>query len=320
MRQKAMSIGIALSIVAILIVATAAGVYLTLSHRSSATGSGASSSTQASSPTSSTVQLITASTTTQPSTTSYTSLKTTTSATAVGTITTTATTTAPTSSNTQTSCPTSTTTTTGNAKLPNIDRLFANFSSMTVEYKVTENSSTGSAKSVSWNSSYIVTSEPSINSVQYIVVSVNTSSGGSSQHLTIWYPPDGNATQVEANGYNITGTQATDFAIGYMSPFYAFISFQGTQLTALLGSNLKIVNQTSVVLGPTQMTVTTYEPQTLPLKVNYCSFSATFNSLVLQAGTVPGTSFDLLTYLYESGVFQSVSMTIFFKVLSVQKA
>jgi hypothetical protein len=319
--RKAVSVGVVLSVIAILIVAAAAGVYLSLSHRSSPTTSGASSSTQASSTVSSTVQTRTTSTSVQQSTTSL-SETTTTSATAVvttATATTTTTTIPPSTTNTQTSCPTSTATT-QKTKIPNIDRLFGNFSSMSVEYKFTETNSSGSPNSVSMNSSYIVTGQPTINSVQYYVVSVNSTIGGSPQHLTIWYPPDGNATKVEENGYNFTGTQATDFAFAYMASFYALISFQTTQLNALLGSNLKVVNQTSVTLGPTQMTVTTYEPQTLPFKVNSCSFSATLNSLVLQAGTVPGTSFDLLTYIYENGVFQSANITFFFKVLSVQKA
>ena len=170
--------------------------------------------------------------------------------------------------------------------------LFGNFSAMTVQYG--SDGQTGT-------SSYTVVSS---NTTTY-QVGITISSGLTNESGTGWFLKNGGAiTQVTITSGGQTqtyiGQLAQEFAPALMVAFLIQVE-ENAQISALTSTSfVHSTGTTAVTLGPTKMTVTNYTAITNPFTYSYCGTSSTVSNLVISAGTVPGTKFQIVTYVAET--------------------
>ncbi|MHB2035217.1 MAG: hypothetical protein ACYCPW_00535 [Nitrososphaerales archaeon] len=175
---------------------------------------------------------------------------------------------------------------------PDYSNLFGNFSAMTVQYGSDSQTST---------SSYTVVSS---NSTAY-QVDVTISSGSTNESGTGWFLKNGGAaTQVTITSSGQTqtyvGQLAQEFAPALMAAFLIQVE-ENAQISAQTSTSfVHTTGTTAVTLGPTKMTVTNYTAITNPFTYSYCGTNSTVSNLVVSAGTVPGTNFQILTYIAET--------------------
>jgi hypothetical protein len=142
----------------------------------------------------------------------------------------------------------------------------------------------------------------------------------------VWITTSGAVLAVEISGQNLTGTAAFSAAATLTDPFPLEAEY-GTP--TFLQSSVSFpgvvkINQTSLTLGPTTLTVTNYGINS-PLTV--CTFGGTpetFSVYSIQAGFVPGTTATIVPLRSTTGVYTSPSggtltFTSIVKITSVTK-
>jgi hypothetical protein len=154
-------------------------------------------------------------------------------------------------------------------------------------------------------------------------VDVVLTTSGTSIHWTDFVLKNGSASWVYYSGQNYTGANALSIYLASMSYFLVGNVF-GSVVNPLTSSGFAHVTSTGVVmLGPTQVRVTNYAPNSLPLVVNGCGTSVDFTKFSLQTGTVTGVSMTLLAALHLTGTFVANGSTntvnITYHVTSVTK-
>jgi hypothetical protein len=157
-------------------------------------------------------------------------------------------------------------------------------------------------------------------------VNITLSSGGNVVHYEAFVWKNGTAAWVFYNGSNNTGIYATFAYFGAVSGFLLESAFTNPATLAQITSSgfVHVVSQSTVMIGPTSVMVTTYAPNSLPLVFQSCGTSANFSNFTIQVGTVTGKSQNILTKLQITGTFssggttQSLNFTI--QVTSVTKA
>jgi hypothetical protein len=132
---------------------------------------------------------------------------------------------------------------------------------------------------------------------------VNVSFATSDQNttMTVWILKDGTVLAINEAGQNLTGSIAQQIATSIFAGFEAYNS-AGAQLSAYTSASyFHSTGTSSVTLGPTTMTVTNYEANTLPVTVTYCTGSTTFTAYALSVGSPPGTNTPLITLEHFAG-------------------
>ena len=307
-RRKGISALFAGVLVASILAATGAGIYYASitgafgTFQNTTNSSSESSSSSQSTSTSKTSSTNVSSQTTSQQTSSTTSTESTQASTSSSSSTTSVTTV----SSTTVSCTattTSSTTTSGGTtdlKVLLVD-LFGNYSAMAVSYQATASGYTGNVTS-QYHVLYSSTTTYKLN-VTSVVNQTTTK-------YTIWVLKNGTALAVYTAGYygsprNYTGSQADAFYLTAMSAFTIETQFASPQVLDEFTSSelVHVVSNGVVMLGPTQVSVTTYSPSTLPLVVSSCGGSVDFEKYSIQVGTVAGKTLKLLTQLQIKGSF-----------------
>jgi hypothetical protein len=162
---------------------------------------------------------------------------------------------------------------------------------------------------------------PSVGTDTYKLAFV-VSGEGFTESTTAWILTNGTVLAVDSGGQNSTGTTADDNLLPDSAPFVLVTAYDVAPSSILPASGTVATGQTSLTLGSVTMTVTNYRAETLPLVYSDCfGDTFTYNTFIVQAGTVPQTSFLLLTYLdlqgtqASSGTSQSDS--IYLQVTSI---
>jgi hypothetical protein len=138
-------------------------------------------------------------------------------------------------------------------------------------------------------------------------VNVTLSSGRSVAHYTDYALANGTAAAVLHDGVNYTGSYAEDLFVVSMSTYYLSDLFGQAGVLGELkaGGLVHSAGSANETIGSTAVSVTTYEPNALPLVEDECGSTADFTNFTLSTGTVAGRSTVLLTSMRITGSFAS---------------
>ena len=191
----------------------------------------------------------------------------------------------------------------------NFSRTFASFSEMAVQYNGTGYDGNTPLRANASSGYHVISTTARGYKVN---VTMTSSRWGNDIHFTDFVLKNGTALWVYAGSTNTylamhAGDNDTGLsAIGsYSSSMYFFVgNYFGAAFIQLTSSGyLHMTGTETVMLGPTQVSVTNYAPNALPLKVDQCGTSVDFTRFSLQTGTVSGASGALLTLLDIAGSF-----------------
>jgi len=154
------------------------------------------------------------------------------------------------------------------------------------------------------NVSYAVLGHTLVNSTDYLRVAFTVVPGNST--TTLWFDQRGNVSVAEVGDKNYTGTLA-EVQSGFLTSYFSttFVDTNGTQL-----SGLQKTGDVLQDIGPTQMSVSTYE---LPP-----SSASTLAVNTVKIATIPGTNVRLLVYLNQVPSDPN-GTTELFQVISLSK-
>ena len=129
-------------------------------------------------------------------------------------------------------------------------------------------------------------------------VGISQTLKGVTQLSTIWISENGTVVAFDVAGQNVTGSNAEFYFVTTASPFIIIGAYSEAPFGPVPLSDIHSTGQSTANLGGFNMTATTYSANSLPLTFGDC-FGNIFNlnTFVLRTGTVPGSSFKLLTYL-----------------------
>jgi hypothetical protein len=127
---------------------------------------------------------------------------------------------------------------------------------------------------------------------------------------TGWVLSNGTILATEVGSQNSTGLSAVDNLTVYGSAFIVLVAYNSSTTGLVPTADIHATGQMNVTLGMVTMTVTDYQADSLPLVYSDCSGDTyTLGTFALQAGTVPGTNFTLLTYLDMQGTEESSGLS-----------
>jgi hypothetical protein len=184
--------------------------------------------------------------------------------------------------------------------------MFSNFSAMTVNsYGYSHNSTTGATYQYNGSSSYKVLYSPKTGASAY---KANFTEALFTPPETgiMWIQPNGIIIAIYMAGQNSTGAAALGEAGLLTAPFPSEFQY-GVSLQAYLAlPGVHEINQSSLTLGPTTMTVTNYG---ISSPSSFCNGSGviTHTHFNLQAGVVSGTTMTLVPLWSETGAFYPTS-------------
>ncbi|MDA4124074.1 MAG: hypothetical protein OK438_01295 [Thaumarchaeota archaeon] len=307
---------VVVAIILIIAVAGAGAYFLTSTGGSTRSSTSLATSSQTSSLSSSISTTSSASASSQSSTSTYsTSLSTSTSLTCPTTSTTISSSTSTTTTTSMTGTP---------AYLHQLVEMFGNFSAMKVNsYGYSHNSTTGATYQYNGTSSYRVLYSPKTGASAY-KVNFTESIYNPSEAGMMWIQPDGMIIAIYMSGHNSTGAVALGEAGLLTAPFPVVFQY-GIALQAYLSfPGMHQINQTSLTLGPTTLTVTNYG---ISSPTSFCNGSGviTNSRFLLQVGKVSGTTMTLVPLWSEAGAFYpatggSLTYSSTLRITSVTKA
>jgi hypothetical protein len=313
-------VAIAVAVIVIVVVAGVAGYALL------AQGPTASKSTSTSSASTTSAATSNSSSTGTNSITSSSAATSTTSTTTSSTVSSTTTSTTSTTSTTQTSSSTTSSntcaaneTSTEPPTIADFATLLGNFSRLSM----TLATSAASGASHPESSYQVVYASRSGNLTTY-KVEINDNASGTSSLTEAWITSAGTVIAVNSGGANETGAQADSALSSSAGPFLSLI-MQGQLLGVYTSSpQVRPVNQTGVMLGPTLLYITNFAAMTFPAVATSCQAAFTLTTFSLQATPVYGTDLILVTHEHIEGTETSVSGTspvyVLMQILSVTAA
>jgi hypothetical protein len=176
-------------------------------------------------------------------------------------------------------------------------------------------SEAGTVQSV--NSSYSVVYSSSTT----YKVSVHSNFTGNSVVTTAWVLKSGTFVAASQGGYNFTGNQGETLYLESMNPFIFEQTYDVLTGTVATNVGAQVANQTSVTLGPSTVAVSNYAVAKLPETFSTCGESQTIMNFEMQAGTVKGATYPLMTlyWVQETASVngQTVNVDVLFRVVSV---
>jgi hypothetical protein len=168
---------------------------------------------------------------------------------------------------------------------------------------------------------YTVQNVTTQNGVTIYGVNVNFTSGSQGSFpISFIVATNNTVLSLSFDGFNETGSQASTF-LSELLGFTFYLQGSGPYAYLIQQNVLTKVNTTSVTLGPTTMTVSNYQPSSLPYTYTACGQSITMQKFDLQAGSVPKTNFgSIITYLSLQGTVAGSTGSVTFQVTSITPA
>jgi len=142
-------------------------------------------------------------------------------------------------------------------------------------------------------------------------VNVTATAGTLVFNYTDYVLKNGTAVWVDFVGQNYTGPDASAEYFESMAPYYTGNVFGEAGLLGQLSnsSQVHVSGSEIVMLGPTQVNVTDYAANFVPLKESTCNESVDFTRFSLQVGIVSGEPVQLLTGMDIAGTITSAGVT-----------
>jgi len=141
---------------------------------------------------------------------------------------------------------------------------------------------------------YSIVHAPSSGGSTFKVNMTQKGTGAGNASETAWITTDGSVLAVYALGQNHTGADAKSLFEVYMGPFQDEVSATNIVGAYLASPAVQELNQTTVHLGPTTMTVNRYQSSAI-FTITECGTQATVSTFSLEMGTLPGTNFVVIT-------------------------
>jgi hypothetical protein len=146
-------------------------------------------------------------------------------------------------------------------------------------------------------------------------------SGSPGSGVTAWVLSNGTVLATESGGQNHTGAYASSLVQTSAPVFYDGLpAFNSASQIPFPVSDLLTIGSSNIALGSTQVTVTNYRADSLPLV--YCEGGVpfSFSTVVIQTATVPGKDFSLLTYVDLQGTASSKPYSFYLSISSITLA
>lgn len=159
---------------------------------------------------------------------------------------------------------------------------------------------------------------PTMNGVVQYEVNYNSTFEGQNLVGTAYFDLNGTITQAVSGGVTMTGYQAY-IALAAFTPFLIEASFADAIYLYTSSSFVHVINQTTVQLGPSSVSVTNYGAVNLPFSISECGYSSTVTKFSLQVGHISGVNYNLLTFADFEGTSQGTSSAFTLQVTSVAK-
>ena len=139
-----------------------------------------------------------------------------------------------------------------------------------------------------------------VSSTTYKVV-INSIEGGQNISETVWVLKNGTAIAINIAGQNLTGAFVQEELVGVFAGFT--LQLQADSYIGLYTSSsyFHSTGTSTVSIGPTQVSVTTYAANTLPETVSGCGQTSTLTAFSFSVGTPKGASLPLVTYEHIAG-------------------
>jgi hypothetical protein len=214
----------------------------------------------------------------------------------------------------------------------NYASLFSSYSEMSISYSIV--SSGTQSISLSYTQYHTTLNGTSAVTESYQVVyssaatfKVNILEGqsGTDLNATAWIQRSGTVIAYDFLGQNLTGSVATGIFQGLMFPFIYEADYAAVVQPFISGTAIHPQSLGNMLIGTTNVAVTAYSADPLPVTVDVCGGSFTMSSYTVETGTVGGASAPLLTLLNLTGTVTYNSQTheigsLFLKVTNVVKA
>lgn len=169
---------------------------------------------------------------------------------------------------------------------------------MTVVANGTSSTTGSTPQSYSYTESYTTVY---VSSTTY-KVSISESVAGENLVYTVWVQNNGNVVAVNVAGYNITGSEAQETAIGVFAGFTLQIEADSSIAQYTNTGYFKSAGTSTVDIGTTPVKVTTYEANTLPETFTECDgTTTTLTAFSFEVGTPQGASAPLVVYEHFAG-------------------
>ena len=144
-------------------------------------------------------------------------------------------------------------------------------------------------------------------------ISVTTAEGSQNIVETVWLLKDGTAVAVNFAGQNFTGSQAQQFLIGVFGAFTLQIQADSQISYYTAQGYFHSTGTSTVSIGPTKVSVTTYAANKLPETIVGCNGdSTTLTDYSYAVGTPQGASVPLVTSEHFTGSDTSNGQTTTF--------
>lgn len=183
---------------------------------------------------------------------------------------------------------------------------------MTIQGNGTSQTTGSTETSYSYSESY---STAYVSSTTY-KVTLNAEEGGSSFSATAWILKNGTTVALNIAGENLTGSESGAETIGLFSGFIIQIE-EDSAINQYTNTDFFHSTGTSTVsIGSTQVSVTTYAADKLPLTYSDCGVSTTLTAYSFSVGTPQGASAPLVVYENFAGSDTSGGQTTTFTYYS----
>jgi hypothetical protein len=187
----------------------------------------------------------------------------------------------------------------------NLTGMFTDYSEVAMHYNGTDN-----GNSVDETSDYHLL----LATATEFKVNVSLKEGSVTSSYLDYFMRNGTVIAVNYEGLNETGFEAEGLYLASVSTYYlANIFVQAEVLGALQADGLVHSSApTTQTIGPSNVTVTTYSPNSLPLTEDNCGTSVNFTNFSMSVGSADGEQAAILTDLQVAGSLsvQGTSQTL----------
>jgi hypothetical protein len=182
----------------------------------------------------------------------------------------------------------------------NVIPLLSAYKAMSIETNGTSSTS-GSTSTSPVSYSYTESYNTIYASSTTYKVAITSIEGGQNITETVWLLRNGTALAINIEGQNLTGSFVQEELVGVFAGFT--LQVQADSYIGLYTSSnyFHSTGTSTVSIGPTQVSVTTYSANTLPETVSGCGTTSTLTAYAFSVGTPKGAALPLVTYEHFAG-------------------
>jgi hypothetical protein len=148
-------------------------------------------------------------------------------------------------------------------------------------------------------------------------VNVSLAAQGENVTYTAWILKNGTVLAINVEGYNLTGSEAQENVFEVFAGFTEQIQADSEISQYTAPNDFHSTGTSTVSVGPTEITVTTYAANTLPETLGSCGSTTTLTAYSISVGTPQGTTSPLIIYEHIAGS-ETVNGTTTFLDLTLQ--